>query len=197
MTAEQRDELVRDLERAGVRVVAIEPRPHYPGEWQLRCWRGSPAGAHVITNETLARQAVRDRLTPVLPSGMRPQVRRRRVLLSVLLGLGLLAVLLDALAPIAFPASEPYDGASTAGDYLTAVTTVPNGNTEEAWAVGLDASHRGFILHESGGRWAKVYPLGLAALHSIPSLLGLAMASPVEGWAVGMNGTILHLAGGT
>jgi hypothetical protein len=71
MTAEQRDELVRDLERAGECIVAIEPRPHYPGEWRIRCWRESSAGAHVITNATLVRQAVRDGLTPVLLRGAR------------------------------------------------------------------------------------------------------------------------------
>lgn len=118
-------------------------------------------------------------------------------MLSVLAVLGLLAVLLSVLEPLAFPASEPYGGPSTAGDTLEAVVSVPSGNGVDAWAVSWDPSRHGFILHEHGGRWSKVYPLGLAARqHPIPILKSLAMTSSVEGWAVGTNGTILHLSGG-
>jgi hypothetical protein len=51
MTADERDELARDLERAGVQVEAIEPRPFHEGEWQLQCWCEDPT----YSNLTLRR----------------------------------------------------------------------------------------------------------------------------------------------
>lgn len=69
MTADEADELVRDLERIGVQVEAVEPRPWHEGEWQMRCWCPDPAHFYLITNAARFRQAVRDGLTPVLPSG--------------------------------------------------------------------------------------------------------------------------------
>jgi hypothetical protein len=133
---------------------------------------------------------------PLLPPAMRPQVRRRRAALSVLGVLGLVALLAAGLARLAFPASEPYGGAATQQDTIRQVVEVSNGASTEAWAVGYNKVSGGFILHEHGGRWAKVYPLGLAARRPIPHLYALAMTSPSEGWAVGAEGTLLHLTGG-
>jgi hypothetical protein len=69
MTSGETDELVRDLERAGVQVEAVEPRPHYDGEWQLRCWCPKPAHSYTIGDATVFREAVHNRLTPVLLRG--------------------------------------------------------------------------------------------------------------------------------
>src|SRR5262249_31043017 len=81
---------------------------------------------------------------------------------------------------------------------------VPSGASLDAWAVGFNRASggedRGFILHEHGGQWTKVYPLGLAPWESAPILTGLAMASPSDGWAVGVGGpwgALLHLVRGT
>jgi hypothetical protein len=69
VTEVERDELVRDLERAGMRIVAIEPRPFYAGEWQIRVWSRRTTVEHVIADAVLFRQVVRAGLTPVLARG--------------------------------------------------------------------------------------------------------------------------------
>jgi hypothetical protein len=74
VTADERDELVRDLERAGVQMEAVQPRElsgYYASqnEWQLRCRCPDPAHCYTITDAKCFRQAVRDGLTPVLPRG--------------------------------------------------------------------------------------------------------------------------------
>jgi hypothetical protein len=70
MTAEQRDDLIRDLERAGVRVIETKQRV-YDGQWQVTCWWESASYPYAvyqytITNAVRFRQAERDWLTPVL-----------------------------------------------------------------------------------------------------------------------------------
>ena len=69
MMPDQCDELVRDLERIGVRVLRIEQRPDYPGELQLRAWCDKPAHEYLIANAVLFRQTVRDGFSSVLPRG--------------------------------------------------------------------------------------------------------------------------------
>jgi hypothetical protein len=69
VTRDEADELVRDLERAGVYVQEVQPRPHYEGEWQLYCWCPDPAHFYWITNAQLFRRSVREGLTPVPPHG--------------------------------------------------------------------------------------------------------------------------------
>ena len=69
MTPDQCDKLVRDLERIGVRVLGIELRPDYPGEWQIRAWCSNPPHEYVIANAVLFRQTVRDGFSSVLPRG--------------------------------------------------------------------------------------------------------------------------------
>jgi hypothetical protein len=74
MTTEQRDELVRDLQRAGVRVIETKQRV-YDGQWQVTCWWESPAYPYAvyqytITNAVRFRRAVPDWLMPVVPRGV-------------------------------------------------------------------------------------------------------------------------------
>jgi hypothetical protein len=72
MTVDERDELVRDLERIGVRVLAAEPRPEYAGElggWQIRCWCEQPAHEYIITNAARFRATVHAGLIPDVPRG--------------------------------------------------------------------------------------------------------------------------------
>jgi hypothetical protein len=67
MTAQERDELVRDLEHAGCYVRKVEPRPWHDGEWQIVAWCPDPAHFYTITNARLFRQAVRGGLISDLP----------------------------------------------------------------------------------------------------------------------------------
>jgi hypothetical protein len=72
MTADEADELVHDLERAGVQVETVEPlepRAYYQdrSEWQIRCWCPDPTHLYVITNARFIREAVHARLLPNLP----------------------------------------------------------------------------------------------------------------------------------
>ena len=62
MTEAERDELVRDLARAGVRVLGVEPRLSYANEpdgWQIRCWCEQPVHAYTIGNAQRFLGAVR------------------------------------------------------------------------------------------------------------------------------------------
>ena len=71
MTAGERDELVRDLERAGVHIEAIErrePRAYFSGEWQIRCaWQNNPRGFYTIIDAQLFRDAVACGRVPKVP----------------------------------------------------------------------------------------------------------------------------------
>jgi hypothetical protein len=69
VTADEANELVHDLERIGVRVLRIEPRPDHPGEWRIRAWCDKPAHEYLIANAVLFRQTVRDGFSSVLPRG--------------------------------------------------------------------------------------------------------------------------------
>jgi hypothetical protein len=69
MTREAADELAADLERAGVRVDGIEPRPHFEGEWQRYCWCQGPPPFYWATNADRFREAVHDGRSQVLPRG--------------------------------------------------------------------------------------------------------------------------------
>jgi hypothetical protein len=69
MTAAERDALVRDLERIGVYVQEVQPRPWHEGEWQLYCWCPDPPHFYWITDAARFRQAVRAALSDVLPRG--------------------------------------------------------------------------------------------------------------------------------
>ncbi len=79
---------------------------------------------------------------------------------------------------------------------LQALAAAPNG---ELWITGVDYSEPGFdgdapaaILHYAGGAWTRA-PANLAN----DRLLGLAMVSATEGWAVGYDpgGTRSHYIG--
>jgi hypothetical protein len=70
MTAEQRDDLIRDLQRAGVRVIEAKQQAN-DGQWQVTCWWESASYPYAvyqytITNAVRFRWAERDWLTPVL-----------------------------------------------------------------------------------------------------------------------------------
>ena len=67
MTIDERDELVRDLERACVRVEAVELLPWHGGEWQVRCWCPDPAHFYTTTNAARFREAVHNGLIPEAP----------------------------------------------------------------------------------------------------------------------------------
>jgi hypothetical protein len=73
MTADKRDELRCDLERAGVYAQAIEPREptaFYPREWQVRAWNPDPAHFYTVTDAARFRQAVRDGRTELPPGAL-------------------------------------------------------------------------------------------------------------------------------
>jgi hypothetical protein len=69
VTADEADELAADLERIGVRVEGIVPRPHYEGEWQVRARCDDPPHWYTVINAGRFRQAVHNGLTPDLPRG--------------------------------------------------------------------------------------------------------------------------------
>ena len=73
MTTAERDELVRDLERAGVPIEAIErrhagERGYFSGEWQIRCaWQDNPRAFYTIIDAQLFRGAVACGCVPKVP----------------------------------------------------------------------------------------------------------------------------------
>jgi hypothetical protein len=132
----------------------------------------------------------------LLPAGMRPPVRRRRLALGASSGVALVGVLAALLRSLVFSAPSPpppYQGSSTFTDRLTNVMVSSSG---DAWVVGTHNNVNGiltgsFILHLSHGTWVTAYTLTQpVALNSI------AMISSTEGWAVGERGIILHDSNG-
>jgi hypothetical protein len=69
VTADERDELVADLLRICVLIEKVEPRPDYPGEWQIVAWSPNPLHRYTITNAKVFREAVHAGLNPDLPRG--------------------------------------------------------------------------------------------------------------------------------
>lgn|GEM_PF-2940634 len=166
------DSVRREVESAfddGVPVVPILVEgAHMPEAGQLPASLAQlPAIQAVVVNndpdfEAGVRRLIRA-VDPLLPPGMRPQVRRRRAIAGVLGALCLVALLLAGLRPLVFPVSEPYGGPATAHDALSQVVTLPSGSAGkpvDAWAVGHDGASNsgGFILHESGGAGRRSTP---------------------------------------
>jgi hypothetical protein len=60
VTADEADTLAADLQRAGVRVEGIEPRPHYEGEWQVRYSQPDLACFLIVVDAARFRQSVRN-----------------------------------------------------------------------------------------------------------------------------------------
>lgn len=51
---------LRQLERVpGHKVLGIDSRPDYPGEWQVYAWCDDPARFYWVTNDNLFRETVR------------------------------------------------------------------------------------------------------------------------------------------
>jgi hypothetical protein len=154
---------------------------------------------------------------PLLPPGMRPQVRRRRQAFSALGALCLVALLAFLVRPLIFPMpsqqSNAYGGPSTYGDTIEHVVTLSNG---QAWATGFrkhvattrgtpdpcELTSDGFILRHDPDQagWSRAYTQPCTALLAI----GVS-ASGDTGWAVGKDlysrspkntTTLLHLTNG-
>ncbi len=74
---------------------------------------------------------------------------------------------------------------------LSAIALAVPGVSEEGWAVGHNSvGTAGLLLHDHNGQWTEV-PSPTPGF-----LLGIALISPSEGWAVGSQGTILHYLNG-
>lgn len=75
---------------------------------------------------------------------------------------------------------------------LSSIALAVPGVSEEGWAVGHNSGGTtGLLLHDQQGHWTEV-PSPTPGL-----LLGVALVSPSEGWAVGSQGTMLHYLNGT
>lgn len=81
------------------------------------------------------------------------------------------------------PAGTPY----SPYDFSRLVAVVAASG--HAWAVGSTGTPRGWILQTSGGAW------GIADGGGNYELSDVALATPTDGWAVGLNGEMIHFDG--